>query len=111
MSERSFNMQVKECAISFVVPVTKILCHTRGLVKTLGKTFISLRDRSNQYEDKVEFDRLRVIFEYADKHGATWCELAPSGTSAIVTVYFSDITAMMKFKEGVEEVVKNNAMK
>lgn len=111
MSERNFNIQFKECAISFSMPISNIICNTRGLVKTVEKTFTSLREKSNQHEEKVGYDRMRVMFEYADMHGATWCELMPAGESAIITLYFADTTGMIKFKEGIEEVVENKATK
>lgn len=111
MSERNFNIQFKECAISVIVPVKNILCNTRGLVKTVAKTFASLRDCSKQDEEKVEYDCMRAMLEYADIHGATWCELTPASVSAIVTLYFTDTTDLIKFKEGVAKAVESVAMK
>lgn len=104
MSERNFNVQFKECSISFIVPISKITCGTRGLVKTMAKTFASLRDYSKQDEEKYEYDCMRIVFEYADAHAATWCELAPMGDSAVVTLYFVDTARMVKFQEAVESL-------
>ena len=111
MSECSFNVQFKECGISFVVPISKMLCDTHGLVKTVEKMFASLRDSTKKHEDKVEYDRMRALLEYANSHGATWCELKPTNVSTVVTLYFTDTKSMVAFEEGVEEAVENIAMK
>ena len=110
MSERSFNIRIKECSISFVVPISKVFCNTRGLVKTVKKLFASLRDCSEQHEEKVEYNLMRDMFEHADMHGATWCEITPVDESAVVTLYFADITGMINFQEGVIEAVESKIM-
>ena len=111
MCERNFNIQFKECAISFIVPISKMLCDTHGLVKTVEKMFNSLRECSKQYEDKVEYDRIRAMLEYANSHRATWCELKPANESTVITVYFADTDGLIKFQEGVVEAVECMAMK
>ena len=111
MSERNFNVQFKECSISFTVHGSKIRCHTRGLVKTVAKTFASVRNCSKQHEDKVEYDRMRVMLEYADSHGATWCEIMSADASVIVTIYFDNTKSMIEFEEGVVGALERMAMK
>ena len=111
MSERNFNVQFKECSISFTVHGSKIRCHTRGLVKTVAKTFASVRNCSKQHEDKVEYARMCAMLEHADSHGATWCEIVSADASVVVTIYFADTKSMIEFEEGIVGVLESMTMK
>ncbi|MBR4111143.1 MAG: hypothetical protein IKK43_05615 [Clostridia bacterium] len=51
------------------------------------------------------------MLEYADSHGATWCEIMSADASVVVTIYFANTTSMIEFQEGVVGALENMAMK
>ena len=100
-------VELEKCSLTVSIPVTKGIPIISGRsVKDESQRFARLKDFARTQAQKEEFEKLRVLFEYAEPYEAKLEEMRNVEHKLIITLSFVSMEVMLDFYNRIPVVFK-----
>lgn len=113
MSETKNSLTVVErYAIVVSVPISQAMAIIKGQnIDEAEKSFARRRDSEQDYNRKIEYDRIRALLKYAGCYGAKLEDLHNVPNKLEITVSFVLIDYMLDFRDTLDAAMADSVMK
>lgn len=106
------NIKIEEYILVVSIPMeTPIMIVKKQSIDQAEQSFITKRDKTNNHNAKVEFDRARALLKYASCSNARLVEMQNADHKLKVSFGFYSVESMIEFRDTMAVNVASATMK